>query len=58
MTTLTKIGRTLALQLLAPGDLACNAMGIIHEDGRGLLRMLVNAVVWLIVGIAIAFQVA
>lgn len=58
MINLPTIGRTLALQLLAPGDLACNAMGITHEDGRGLVRMLVNSFVWLIVGIAIALEVS
>ncbi|QYE33421.1 MULTISPECIES: hypothetical protein [Sphingosinicellaceae] len=58
MSTLSLLGRTSARSLLAPGDLACNAMGVMHEDGRGLVRMLVNAFVWLIVGIAVVLWVA
>lgn len=57
VSTLSMLGRTLAVSLLAPGDLACDAMGVKNEDGRGLVRMLVNAFVWLIVGIAVALQV-
>ncbi len=58
MSTLAMLGRTLILPLLAPGDLACDAMGIAHKEGRGLVRMLVNAFVWLIVGIAIVLRVS
>ncbi len=51
------LGRTFTSSLLAPGDLACDAIGLSHEEGRGLVRMLVNAFVWLIVGLAIVLRV-
>lgn len=58
VSTLAMLGRSSARSLLAPGDLACNATGVMHEDGRGLVRMLAKVFVGLIVGIAVVLRVA
>lgn len=50
----TSIGAALARLLLLPGDLACAAIGLDREDKRELVRMLVNSLVWIVVGMAVA----
>jgi hypothetical protein len=47
------IGKFLAWPFLAPGNAACDAMGIAGSEHRDLVRMLINSLVWMVVGIAI-----
>lgn len=46
----SSVGTTLARAFLFPGDLACSAMGLDSDDKRELVRMLVNSLVWIVVG--------
>jgi hypothetical protein len=48
------IGTALARIFLFPGDLACGAMGLESEDKRELVRMLVNSLVWIVIGMLTA----
>lgn len=36
--------------LLFPGNIACSAIGLDRNDKRELVRMLVNSLVWIVVG--------
>ena len=51
---MSKVGYTLARLLLLPGDIMCMAMGLEHDDKQELVRMLVNSLVWITVGMAVA----
>lgn len=42
---------------LAPGNRLADALGTTDEHERGLLRMLVNSVIWITLG-AIVFMIA
>jgi hypothetical protein len=53
-STTAAIGRV----FLFPGDLACNAMGLQRDDKRELVRMLVNSLIWIVVGMLVAVIVA
>jgi hypothetical protein len=53
----TSIGTALARVFLFPGDLACTAVGLDQNDKRELVRMLVNSLVWIIVGMLVAVVV-
>lgn len=44
------VGTVLARVLLFPGDCACTLFGLNHSDRTELVRMLVNSLVWIIVG--------
>jgi hypothetical protein len=57
MLNATSFGTALARLFLFPGDLACAAMGLEREDKRELVRMLVNSLVWIVVGMAVAVVV-
>lgn len=57
MLNATSIGTALARLFLFPGDLACAAIGLDHEDKRELVRMLVNSLVWIVVGMLVAVVV-
>ena len=46
----SSVGTALARAFLFPGDLACSAMGLDSDDKRELVRMLVNSLVWIVVG--------
>jgi hypothetical protein len=50
-------GAALARTLLFPGDLACAAIGLESDDKRELVRMLVNSLVWIVLGMGIAVVV-
>jgi hypothetical protein len=50
----TAIGTALARVLLFPGDIACSAIGLDRDDKRELVRMLVNSLVWIVVGMLVA----
>jgi hypothetical protein len=51
MHQLTSLGDGLARLLLLPGDLVCDALGLGRADNRDLVRMLVNSLVWALLGI-------
>jgi hypothetical protein len=51
------LGAALARLFLFPGDIACNAMGLENDDKRELVRMLVNSLVWIVVGMLVAVLV-
>jgi hypothetical protein len=51
------IGTAVARILLFPGDAACAAIGIASNDKRELVRMLVNSLVWIILGMLAAVAV-
>jgi hypothetical protein len=50
MTKAASLGTALARLFLLPGDLACTAIGLQGDDKRELVRMLVNSLVWIVVG--------
>ena len=54
MRTSLSIGHALARLLLFPGDFACAALGLNQDDKRELVRMLVNSLVWIVLGMAVA----
>jgi hypothetical protein len=39
--------------LLLPSNLVCDAMKIEDENERGMVRMLVNTVLWMTIGITV-----
>jgi hypothetical protein len=43
-------GNVIARLLLWPGDFACGLIGLEADDKRELVRMLVNSLVWILVG--------
>lgn len=49
--------RVLRAIFIAPGNMLADALGTTNEHERGLLRMLVNSVLW-ITGAAIVFMLA
>lgn len=50
----SSIGTALARAFLFPGDIACTAMGLESDDKRELVRMLVNSLVWIVLGMVAA----
>ncbi|HWE77523.1 MAG TPA: hypothetical protein VG270_03280 [Pseudolabrys sp.] len=50
----SSIGTALARVFLFPGDIACTAMGLESDDKRELVRMLVNSLVWIVLGMVAA----
>jgi hypothetical protein len=48
---------TLFQLLMAPANACCDLLGLVDENERGVVRMLVNALIWTIVGAAIAWIV-
>ena len=52
-----KVVSHLARLFLLPGDIACVAAGLNHDDKQELVRMLVNSLVWIVVGMAVAVAV-
>ena len=52
----TSIGNVLALPFLLPGNIACDALKL--GEHQNLVRMLVNSLIWTVVGvIVVAFAV-
>lgn len=52
------MGRLLARAFLLPGNTVCSAFGVTDPEGRMMLRMLVNMLVWnvvVIIGVALWF---
>jgi hypothetical protein len=54
MTGSTSLTTTIARAFLLPGDVACAAIGLQGDDKRELVRMLVNSLVWIVLGMAAA----
>ncbi|HZD90675.1 MAG TPA: hypothetical protein VE224_11275 [Pseudolabrys sp.] len=57
MTLAASLTTSLARLLLLPGDLACTAIGLEGDDKRELVRMLVNSLVWIVIGMVVAVVV-
>ncbi len=57
MGSSTSIGTAVARVLLFPGDVACTAIGLDHDDKRELVRMLINSLVWIVIGMLVAVVV-
>jgi len=57
MLNSTTLGAALARLFLFPGDFACAYVGIDQNDKRELVRMLVNSLVWIVVGMLTAVLV-
>ena len=53
MNNFTSIGAALARVFLFPGDIACAVIGLDGDDKRELVRMLVNSLVWIVVGMLV-----
>jgi hypothetical protein len=47
----TSIGNVLAWPFLLPGNIACDALGL-GED-QNLVRMLVNSLIWTVLGVIV-----
>ena len=57
MNNFTSVGGALARMFLFPGDIACTAIGLDRDDKRELVRMLINSLVWIVVGMLVAVVV-
>lgn len=57
MTKAASLSTAVARLLLWPGDLVCTAIGLEGDDKRELVRMLVNSLVWIVVGMLAAVAV-
>jgi hypothetical protein len=53
MSKHTSISDALARPFLLPGDLACDALGLHEDEHQDLVRMLVNSLVWTVVGVVV-----
>ena len=54
----TSIGQVLAWPFLLPGNIACDALGLGLAEHQNLVRMLVNSLIWTVLGvIAVALAV-
>ena len=53
MNKSASVGANLARVFLFPGDIACTAIGLDRDDKRELVRMLVNSLVWIVVGMLV-----
>jgi hypothetical protein len=47
----TSIGNVLAWPFLLPGNIACDVLGL--AEHRNLVRMLVNSLIWTVLGIIV-----
>lgn len=57
MGSSTSVASALARVFLFPGDVACALTGLDNDDRRELVRMLVNSLVWIVVGMLVAVVV-
>ena len=57
MGQLALMGNVLARALLLPGDLACNLFGLTRANNRDLVRMLVNSLVYVLVGLGVVVMI-
>ena len=51
------ISSVFAKAFLFPGDLACTLTGLEGDDKRELVRMLVNSLVWILLGMFAAVAI-
>ncbi|HET7849986.1 MAG TPA: hypothetical protein VFL51_13075 [Pseudolabrys sp.] len=51
-------GATLGWLFLLPGDTACSMLGLGQTEKRDLVRMLVNSLVWTVLGVIVVALVA
>lgn len=58
MTIHPATASSFARVFLLPGDAACSLMGLEGDDKGDLVRMLVNSLVWIVVGMAAAIVLA
>ncbi len=58
MSGASSIGSALAWPFLLPGNLACDMLGLPRSEYSDLIRMLVNSLVWTVVGVTIVALVA
>jgi hypothetical protein len=49
----TSIGHVLAWPFLLPGIIACNALGLGLGERQNLVRMLVNSLIWTVLGVIV-----
>jgi hypothetical protein len=47
----TTIGAALAWPFLLPGNLFCGALGLPQSEYSDLIRMLINSLVWTVIGV-------
>ena len=50
MTKAASLSAALARLFLLPGDFVCTVIGLQGDDKRELVRMLVNSLIWIVVG--------
>lgn len=48
---------TLFQLLMLPANACCDRLGLVDENERGVVRMLVNALLWTVIGAAVAWIV-
>ena len=58
MSGAPSIGAALARPFLFPGTFACNVLGLPQSEYSDLVRMLVNSLVWTVLGVIIVALVA
>jgi hypothetical protein len=51
---LAEAGTALARVFLWPGDVTCSLIGLEGDDKRELVRMLVNSLIWILLGMFVA----
>lgn len=57
MTPPPSEGPTMFHLLMLPANAVCDALGVVDEHERGMIRMLVNMLLWTTLG-AVVFMVA
>lgn len=58
MSGATSIGAALAWPFLLPGNLVCAALGLPQSEYSDLVRMLINSLVWTVLGVCLVALVA
>ncbi len=54
MRSLAGAGNAVARVFLWPGDITCSLIGLEGDDKRELVRMLVNSLIWILLGMFVA----
>jgi hypothetical protein len=57
MRNLAGAGNAVAHVFLWPGDLTCSLIELEGDDKRELVRMLVNSLVWILLGMLVAVAI-
>jgi hypothetical protein len=57
MVSAGSLGARISRLFLLPGDAVCAAIGLQGDDKRELVRMLVNSLVWIVIGMLVAVVV-